>query len=84
MNIIKPDNTVSDYEELLSVIERIVFDKVKEETINGDKATVEVEIEVSDYTKALKHIFYDINKYLEHSYDGRKIVVGKECTSKGL
>ena len=36
------------------------------------------------YTKALKHIFYDVNKYLEHSYDGRKIIVGKECTSKGL
>ena len=28
--------------------------KIKEETINGDKATVETEIEVSDYTKALK------------------------------
>ena len=28
--------------------------KIKEETINGDKATVEVEIEVNDYTKALK------------------------------
>ena len=28
--------------------------KVKEETINGDSATVEVEIEVTDYTKALK------------------------------
>ena len=27
---------------------------IKEETINGDKATVEVEIEVNDYTKALK------------------------------
>ena len=27
---------------------------VKEETVNGDKATVEVEIEVTDYTKALK------------------------------
>lgn len=27
---------------------------IKEETVNGDKATVEVEIEVSDYTKALK------------------------------
>ena len=27
---------------------------VKEETVNGDKATVEVEIEVNDYTKALK------------------------------
>ncbi len=28
--------------------------KIKEETINGDKATVEVEIEVNDYTKTLK------------------------------
>lgn len=27
---------------------------VKEETVNGDKATVEVEVEVTDYTKALK------------------------------
>ena len=27
---------------------------VKEETVNGDKATVEVEIEVTDYTKAMK------------------------------
>lgn len=28
--------------------------KIKEETVNGDKATVEVEIEVTDYTRALK------------------------------
>jgi len=28
--------------------------QVKEETVNGDKATVEVEIEVNDYTKVLK------------------------------
>lgn len=27
---------------------------VKEETVNGDKATVEVEVEVNDYTKVLK------------------------------
>lgn len=27
---------------------------IKEETVNGDRATVEVEIEVTDYTKALK------------------------------
>lgn len=27
---------------------------VKDETVNGDKATVEAEIEVNDYTKALK------------------------------
>ena len=28
--------------------------EIKEETINGDKATVEVEIEVNDYSKTLK------------------------------
>ena len=28
---------------------------IKEETVNGDKATVEAEIEVTDYTKALKN-----------------------------
>ena len=27
---------------------------IKEETVNGDKATVEVEIEVNDYTKVIK------------------------------
>lgn len=27
---------------------------IKEETVNGDKATVEAEIEVNDYTKAMK------------------------------
>ena len=34
---------------------------IKEETINGDKATVEAEIEVTDYTKALN----DANSYRE-------------------
>jgi len=36
------------------------------------------------YSKALNNIFSDINKYLEHYYDGKKIIVGKKCTSKGL
>lgn len=35
---------------------------IKEETINGDKATVEVEIEVTDYTKALKDVEINIEK----------------------
>ena len=29
---------------------------IKEETVNGDKATVETEIEVNDYTKVLKEV----------------------------
>lgn len=35
--------------------------EIKEETVNGDKATVEVEIEVNDYSKALK----EANTYRE-------------------
>ena len=36
------------------------------------------------YTKALNSIFSDVNKYLEHYYEGRKIIIGKKCTSNGL
>ena len=36
------------------------------------------------YSKALNSIFSDVNKYLEHNYDGKKIIIGKKCTSKGL
>ena len=36
------------------------------------------------YSKALKNIFSDVNKYLEHNYEGKKIIIGKKYTSKGL
>lgn len=41
------------YKDLLKKHYQDLTYKVKEETVNGDKATVEVEIEVNDYTKAL-------------------------------
>lgn len=42
------------YRDILKKHYQDLVYKIKEETINGDRATVEVEIEVNDYTKALK------------------------------
>ena len=65
-NVLSKLDSIVDQEELLDDDQKITYRdilkkhyqdlvyKVKEETINGDKATVEVEIEVSDYTKVLK------------------------------
>lgn len=42
------------YRDILKKHYQDLVYKIKEETVNGDKATVETEIEVNDYTKALK------------------------------
>lgn len=47
-------NQKSTYRDILKKHFQDLTYKIKEETVNGDKATVEVEIEVNDYTKALK------------------------------
>lgn len=44
----------SSYRDILKKHYQDLTYTIKEETVNGDKATVEVEIEVNDYTKALK------------------------------
>ena len=65
-NVLSKIDSIVDQEELFDDDQRTTYRdilkkhyqdlvyKIKEETINGDKATVEVEIEVNDYTKALK------------------------------
>lgn len=47
-------NQKDKYKELLKKHYQDLNYMVKEETINADKATVEVEIEINDYTKTLK------------------------------
>lgn len=42
------------YKDILKKHYQDLSYNIKEETVNGDKATVEVEIEVNDYTKTLK------------------------------
>ena len=41
------------YRDILKKHYQDLVYKIKEETVNGDRATVETEIEVNDYTKAL-------------------------------
>ncbi len=48
------DSQKQDYRDLLKKHYQDLTYNIKEETVNGDKATVEVEIEVNDYTKAIK------------------------------
>ena len=36
------------------------------------------------YSKAITKIFNYANKFLEQNYEGKKIIVGKECSFKGL
>ena len=48
------NNNGEDNSENNKEVDQVAKDTIKNETINGDKATVEVEIEVTDYTKALK------------------------------
>lgn len=47
------DSQKDTYKDLLKKHYQDLTYTIKEETVNGDKATVEVEIEVNDYTKAL-------------------------------
>lgn len=48
------DNQKSEYRDILKKHYQDLTYMIKEETVNADKATVEVEIEVNDYTKTLK------------------------------
>ena len=47
------DDQKTTYRDILKKHYQDLVYKIKEETVNGDKATVEVEIEVNDYTKVL-------------------------------
>ena len=38
----------------------------------------------SYYSKAVNNIFSDVNRFLEHKYEGKKVIIGKGCTEKGL
>lgn len=49
------DDQKVTYKDILKKHYQDLTYTIKEETVNADKATVEVEIEVNDYTKALKN-----------------------------
>lgn len=60
-NIVNKETTFNDeekekYRDILKKHYQDLNYIIKEETINGDRATVEAEIEVTDYTKVLKDV----------------------------
>lgn len=54
-----------EYRDLIKKQYQNLSYKIKDETVNGDEATVEVEIEVFDYQKAIS----DAEKYLDEHKD---------------
>ena len=97
-SIVNQETTFSDeqkksYRDILKKHYQDLVYKIKEETINGDRATVEVEIEVNDYTKALKEVtvhkelnkseFYDdTGEYSELKFNDYKLKKLKENKEK--
>lgn len=47
--------------------------EIKDELIDGDNATVLVEIEVVDYKKAISDLTFDSDSYTKESYDEEKL-----------
>ena len=47
--------------------------EIKNETIDGDNATVSVEIEVIDYRGAISDLTFDSTTYNKESYDEEKL-----------
>ena len=47
--------------------------EIKEEKIDGDTATVTVEIEVTDLKKSINDLVYDSNIYTKDTYDEEKL-----------
>ena len=67
--IAKENNYTSEqkdkYRDILKKHYQDLTYEIKDETVNGDKATVEVEIEVTDFHKAIE----DSKKYLKENRD---------------
>ena len=87
------DEQKKSYRDILKKHYQDLVYKIKEETINGDRATVEVEIEVNDYTKVLKGVnaykelneseFYDdTGEYSELKFNDYKLKKLKENKEK--
>lgn len=65
-----------EYRKILKKHYQNLTYEIKDETINGDRANVEVEIEVTDYTKALKeaNIYLENNQTLQEETDETKYI----------
>ena len=61
------------YYKLLEKQYRSLSYEIKDEKIDGDKATVIVEIEVIDYKKTINDLTFDSSIYTKDSFDNEKL-----------
>ena len=61
------------YKKLLEKQYKNLSYEIKDELIDGDNATVLVEIEVMDYKKAVNDLVFDSSIYTKESYDEEKL-----------
>lgn len=67
------DSHKKRYRKLLENQYKNLSYEIKDELIDGDNATVLVEIEVIDYKRAIGDLSFDSSKYTKDSYDEEKL-----------
>ena len=76
-NVIEDQGLTEDHKEryrkLLEKQYKNLSYEIKDEVIDGNKATVTVEIEVLDYKKAINELSFDSEKDTKESYDEEKL-----------
>lgn len=76
-NVLKEQNLTEAhqqrYRKLLENQYKNLTYEIKDELIDGDKATVLTEIEVTDYKKAISDLSFDSSIYTKESYDEEKL-----------
>lgn len=76
-NVLKEQNLTEAhqqrYRKLLENQYKNLTYEIKDELIDGDKAAVLTEIEVTDYKKAISDLSFDSSIYTKESYDEEKL-----------
>ena len=76
-NVVNQQDLTKDHKEryrkLLERQYKNLSYEIKDELIDGDNATVLVEIEVVDYKKAISDLTFDSDNYTKQSYDEEKL-----------
>lgn len=76
-NVVNQQDLTKDHKEryrkLLERQYKNLSYEIKDELVDGDNATVLVEIEVVDYKKAISDLTFDSDNYTKESYDEEKL-----------
>lgn len=77
-----PEARKERYKEILAKQYKNLTYKIKDELIDGDNATVVVEIEVLDYKNAINDLVFDSTIYTKETYDDEKLNRLEQVTDK--